>query len=366
MSINWPIIIVCAVGISLLLTILIIPQVIHVSLVKRLFDRPSSRKVHNGIVPRLGGFSFLPVIMITLGLMLVIPASTVDQGSLIGTDEFLLALPDIVVLLAAMMIMFMTGLYDDLMDLKYGVKFLAQLLVAVFIVEAGEYIVDYNDLFGITHTSVAVGKIITGFLLVYAINALNLIDGIDGLASGVCVICLCFYGTVLFVESLYIYSMLSWIGAASMVVFWLFNVFGSKNRHTKIFMGDIGSLSIGLFLAFFAIVIARQPVTVSAWGIKPLILMLSPLVIPLLDVIRVFCVRLIHGKSPFLADKNHIHHLMLATGMQMRPVMGLLVIAQIAIMLLNLWLSYFVGINTIIIVDVVIYTGGILIINANK
>lgn len=366
MDLNWPIIIVCAVGISLLLTVLIIPQVLHVSLVKRLFDRPNNRKVHNGIVPRLGGFAFFPVVLVTLGLMLIIPAYYADHGSIVGSRDFILALPDIIVLLAAMMVMFMTGLYDDLVGLKYGVKFIAQVIAAVLIVESGEYIIDYNDLFGITHTGVVMGKIITGFLLVYVVNALNLIDGIDGLASGLCAIALAFFAIVFFEENLYIFSMLSWVGCASVFVFWLFNVFGNKKRHTKIFMGDIGSLSIGLFTAFMVIVIGRQPVTLSAWGVRPLILVFSPLVIPMLDVVRVFCVRIFHGRSPFLPDKCHIHHLMLSAGMKMRMVMATLLCAQVALLVLNIWLSYFMGINTVLIIDVVIYIGGILIINANK
>lgn len=366
MDINWPIIIVCAVGISLLLTVLVIPQVLHVSLVKRLFDRPNSRKVHHGIVPRLGGFAFFPVILVTLGLMLIMPAYYTDRGSLMASSDFLTALPDIIVLFSAVMIVFMTGLYDDLMGMKYWIKLIAQIIAAVLIVEAGGYVTDYNDLFGITHTSIAMGKIISGFIILYIINALNLIDGIDGLASGICVVALCFFGVVLYVDTLYLYSLLAWVGAASMLVFWLFNVFGSYRKHTKIFMGDIGSLSMGLFIAFLALVAGRRPVMLSAWGIKPVILMLSPLVIPLLDVVRVFCVRIIHGKIPFHADKNHIHHLMLGAGMKMKSVMVCLVVTQIGFLALNLWLSFIVGINTILIIDVVIYAGGVLIINSYK
>lgn len=366
MSINWPIIIVCAVGISLLLTVLIIPQVLQVSLMKRLFDRPDNRKVHKGIVPRLGGFAFLPAIIMTLGIMLVIPASRTDGGTLLGTEDFIAALPEVTVLLAAMTILFMTGLYDDLLGMKYWMKLIFQIIAAVLIVEGGEFITGYNDLFGVIHTSQAAGKIITGFLILYIINAINLIDGIDGLASGLCTVALCFFGTALYLESLYIYSLLSWVGAGSMTAFWLFNVFGSQKRHTKIFMGDIGALTMGLLTAFLAIAVGREPVHLSAWGAKPIILMLSPMVIPLLDVIRVFCVRVIRGRSPFEADKNHIHHQMLGTGMRMKTVMASLIIAQIGFLALNLWLSFFVGINTLLIIDAVVYTGGVLIINSNK
>lgn len=360
MTLDWPIIILCAVGISILLTLVLIPGIIHVSLAKKLFDRPGGRKVHNGVVPRLGGFAFLPVIVMTLGATLIMPAAYTGSDSVVGSNDFIVSLPDIIVMLAAMTIMFLTGLYDDLVGLKYVMKFVAQLLCAVMLVEAGLYITDFNDLFGVSHVSTALAKIITGFLIIYVINGLNLIDGIDGLASGLCVVCLCFFGWILFVEQHFMFSLLSWVGAAGMFVFWFFNVFGSKKKHSKIFMGDIGSLSVGLFLAFMLIAVGRQPQVSSAWYMRPMVLALSPLVIPLFDVVRVFFVRIIHGKSPFLPDKRHIHHLMLAAGMPMKGAMAVLVMAQIAILAINLWLAEFMGINVVLIIDVAIYVAGVL------
>lgn len=366
MTLNWLIIILCAVGISILLTVLVIPQILHVSLEKRLFDRPNSRKVHNGIVPRLGGFGFLPVILLTMGIMLVIPAAYSDDGAPSHSPEFIFFLPDIIVLIAAMVIMFMTGLFDDLVGLKYTVKFLAQFLAAVLIVEAGEYICNYDTLFGITLTGSVIGKIITGFLIIYIINALNLIDGIDGLASGLCMTTLGFFGVAFYAEGLYLFSLLSWVCVGTLGVFWLFNVFGSKRRHTKIFMGDVGSLSIGVLVAFLCIMLGKQAPGASAWGIAPLVLALSPLVLPLFDVIRVFFIRLINGNSPFLPDKRHIHHLMLNTGLSMKSVMVILILIQSGMVAINLWISYFANINLILIVDVVIYSLGVMIITTPK
>lgn len=357
---NWPIIIVCAVGISLLLTAVFIPQILHVSFKKRLFDRPNSRKVHQGVVPRLGGFAFLPVILITLGITLVMPAAYTRWDAIIGNPTFVGSLPDIIVLLASMTVMFLTGLYDDLSGLKYGMKFLAQLLCAVLLVEAGLYITDFNDLLGVGHTGMAIGKIITGFFIVYIINGINLIDGIDGLASGICIVSLVFYGIVMYLEGLFMFSLLAWIGVGTMTVFWAFNVFGSRARRTKIFMGDIGSLSIGVFLAFIVIVIARIPQEQSAWNIRPMVLALSPLVIPLFDVIRVFFIRIIHRTSPFMPDKRHIHHIMLGAGMQMKGAMNSLVGAQIILLLFNLWVSEALGINIVLILDAAIYACGVL------
>lgn len=356
MSFNWPVITLCAVGISLLLTAIVIPQILHVATAKRLFDRQDARKVHKGSVPRLGGFAFFPVMVMTLGITLIMPAAYAEGGLPLGaSQEFIMSLPDIMVLLAAMAIMFLTGLYDDLLGVKYSIKFIAQLACAVMLVQAGLYVVDYDDLFGIGLTTHAMGKIITAFLIVYIINGLNLIDGIDGLAAGLSAVALAYFGWVLSLEGLHMFSLLAWIAAASMVVFWFFNVFGSNRRHTKIFMGDIGSLCVGLLVAFMMIVVGRGYQSDSAWGLRPMVLALSPLVLPLLDVVRVFFVRIIHRRSPFLPDKRHIHHLMLAAGMSMRLAMAALILAQIAFVALNLWLSESWGINVVLILDVVLY-----------
>lgn len=356
---NWPIITVCAVGISILLMVVLVPGILHVSLLKRLFDRPDNRKVHHRIVPRIGGFSFLPVLVMTLGATVIVPAACLQNGQIVGSGDFITSLPDILVMLSAMTIMFLTGLYDDLAGLKYITKFVAQLVCAVMLVEAGDYITDYNHLFGIGTTTDAMGKIISGFLIISIINSLNLIDGIDGLASGICVIALSFFGWILGDDGLHMYSLIAWTGAAIMATFWVFNVMGSFKSHTKIFMGDVGSLSMGLLVAFMVLMVGRTPEIESYCGIRPLVLAFSPLVLPLFDVVRVFFVRLSHGSSPFLPDKRHIHHLLLEAGMPMKVAMALLLFSQVAILWINIAIAETLSINVVLIIDIVIYAAGI-------
>ena len=359
---NWPVIIVCAVGISMLLTLLVIPQILHISLVKRLFDRPNNRKVHNGIVPRLGGFAFLPVIFLTLGIITVLSGMTKQSLSGIPDVEYVADFSSIAVLATAMLILFLIGLADDLIGLKYGAKFIGQFLSAILIVAGGYFIVNYTGIFGITQTSMFIGAVITVFLIIFIINSLNLIDGIDGLAAGISLITLGFYGITLYSEGQYLYSLLSWTAVGSIAVFWVFNVFGSKKKHTKIFMGDIGSLTLGVFIAFMSVSIAMKPQASSLWTLNPLVVALSPLVLPLLDVLRVFCVRIFNGTSPFLPDKRHIHHILLTTGMPMRMAMVMLILWQTSILLINLWLASYWGINWILLIDIAIYIVGLLLI----
>lgn len=366
MIFDWAVIMLCAVGISILLTAFLVPNILHVALSKRLFDRPGGRKIHKGIVPAIGGFSFLPVIVMTLGLTLLIPAAYFPANPVLESSDFVVSLPDILVLLAAMTIMYLIGLYDDLLGVKYGSKLIAQIICAVILVEAGLYIADFYDLLGITGTSVAIGKLITGFLIVYIVNGMNLIDGIDGLASGMGVVALSFYGIMLYRGGLFMFSLLSWVGAASMAVFWIFNVFGDVRKHTKIFMGDIGSLTLGLLISFMVICVGRNLPLASVWASNPIVLALSPLVLPLFDEVRVFFVRIALGKGPFLPDKRHIHHIMLDGRFSVKGAMATLICTQIAIIVFNLWLSASLDINVILCFDVAVYASFVLIMILNR
>ena len=355
MTLSWPTLYFIAVGISLVLTLCVIPCILKLSYAKGLFDRPNERKVHEGVVPRLGGLSFFPVIILTVSIIIAFsPVTFTDAGFGIESD-ILLPTSEFIVLFAAMTIMYLTGLFDDLIGLKYGSKFIAQILAATLIVFCGNYVTNYFGLFGIGRVGDVVGGFISGFLIIFIVNALNLIDGIDGLASGLCMITLAFFGILLFDSGEFLYSLLAWVGTASLFVFWIFNVFGKTQNHTKIFMGDIGSLTMGLFVAFFVLIIAGHTNFSCRWSPNNFVLAVSPLVLPLFDVIRVFFVRIMERKSPFLPDKKHIHHLMLDAGLPMKASMVILILLQIGLIVANVWLSDFAGTNMILLADFVFY-----------
>ena len=351
---NHETIIWCSVGIALLLTFIVIPQVINVSLLKRLHDKPDGRKIHNGIIPRLGGLSFLPVILITFGIVLSIGIGNegaVSADLVMPIERYL---PSVAVLFGAMGILYLVGLNDDIVGLKYFTKLTAQILSGILIVSSGLYIADFDGLFGIEEVGAIGGAALTCFLIVYIINALNLIDGIDGLASGMSIVAFVGYGIMLYTEGFIVYSILSWIGVGTVGAFFMFNVFGKKRKHTKIFMGDIGSLTIGLLLAFMVIVIGNFPESVKV-RYNPILYALSPLMLPLFDLIRVFLVRLAARKSPFLPDKRHIHHVMMNSGISPALVLIWLLIVQIGIIVANIYISPALGINWTVLIDLAIY-----------
>lgn len=354
MNLNWPVVIFCGVGMSILLTFIIIPQILHVSYSKRLFDRLDNRKIHNGVVPRLGGMAFFPSLFLPLGVIIAFLLGDGGTSSLFWIEDIGRQLPYVVVLFASMLVLFLVGLVDDLIGLRYMAKLAAQAVSSAILVISGLMITDYHGMIGMNFVPWAAGAIITFFLILYVINAINLIDGIDGLASGISVICFVIYGILLYLQGQFLYSALAWISAGSLAVFFIFNVWGSRKRYTKIFMGDIGSLSLGLILAFLIIAIARGGDDFEG-GTDPLIVALSPLVIPLFDVVRVFIVRLVDGTSPFLPDKKHIHHRMMAKGLKSWQVLIVLLVAQVGIFIANIFMADYVEINLIILVDVAIY-----------
>ena len=353
MIINWPIMILCGFSIAILLTVIFIPQIIKVSFTKRLFDKPEKRKIHKGVIPRLGGLSFLPSIIVGLGILL---AFILSDGAYASDSVMIYAeLPSVLVLISAMTLLFFVGLIDDLVGLRYMHKLCAQALGAAIIVTSGMIILNYHGLVGIGTVNSGVGAVITFFMILYIINSMNMIDGIDGLASGLSIICLAIYGIELYAERCYLLSAVSFMGVGSLIIFFFYNVFGSVKRHTKIFMGDIGSLTLGILLAFLATAMTLSGDADPALGRDAFIMALSPLVIPMFDLLIVFIERISGGKSPFLPDKRHIHHRLLAKGFGSKAVLTILLLTQIAIVIANYYVSLYADINVILVMDLLIY-----------
>ncbi|MEA3462960.1 MAG: MraY family glycosyltransferase, partial [Bacteroidota bacterium] len=186
-----------------------------------------------------------------------------------------------------------------------------QSLSALIILVPGDlYLHSLHGLFGVYDISYFPGIIITWFLFMALINSFNMIDGIDGLASGIGILVSLFFGIVFLKEGLLSYAIISFSLATSLLTFFYFNVFSRKN---KIFLGDTGSMLIGLLLSILAIKFLNMESGspfLHQNHASPAIL-LSVLIVPLFDTARVMVVRIYQGRSPFVADKIHIHHHML-------------------------------------------------------
>lgn len=315
---------------SILLAVLIIPRILLVSRKKHLYDLPDSRKVHQTPVPRLGGISFFPAILISVMLTTALRYKMgLPVDGLAQNDLFV----KFAILIVGTTLLFLVGVTDDLISVAYRSKFGIQLFCAALLPIFGLWIDDLNGLFGIHEIPAWLGMPLTVFVVVYITNAVNLIDGVDGLASGLCCIALLALGAICLLNRQYIFVTLAAATLGIVIPFWIYNVFGNAKRGRKLFMGDTGSLTLGYLLSFLVIYLAREGGHTYPQGM--LMICFSTLVIPLFDVVRVVLVRCIQQKNPFLPDKNHIHHKLLRTGLRVRWVMIVLLLVSIVFICLN-------------------------------
>ena len=186
-----------------------------------------------------------------------------------------------------MVLLYLTGIADDLVGVRYHQKFIIQILCASLFPIAGLWINDLYGLFGIYALPSYVGIPFTIFTVVFITNAINLIDGIDGLASGLSSVALLVFGFLYISKGLWLYSMFAFSTFGVLVPFFYYNVFGSAERDRKIFMGDTGSLTLGYILSFLAIKYSQNNVDVISYTEGAFVIAFSTLIVPVFDVVRV-------------------------------------------------------------------------------
>ena len=266
---------------------------------KELFAEVNHRSSHSTPIPAFGGISLFVVFVCAALTMLGIGSS--------HTLGF--------IVLSAF-ILFMSGLKDDLMGTSARTKLLVQIGTAVLVLLNSELTVTHlSGFFGIGEVTPVVGFLVSLSFIVFLVNAYNLIDGIDGLAGIIAIIAFSVFGAYYYVNDDIFLTliMVSMIGA--LISFLTWNFADSKR---KMFMGDTGSLVIGFILAVNALtIIAAQPVNPDPFFVpqNAVIFILSILVIPVLDTLRIIVIRLSNRQKPWVADRNHMHHLLLDKGL---------------------------------------------------
>lgn len=334
---------------------LIIPRILVISLRKRLFDIPDFRKIHQHPISRLGGVTFFPVIM------LVMCAITLIGLHIKGfSDQFFSnhIVDEMLCLTAGLVLLYIIGVCDDLIGVRYGRKLLVQVLAASFLPFAGLYVVDFYGLFGVDVVSPFIGIPLTVLLTVFVTNAINLIDGIDGLASSLCMIALLIFGTAFALNGVWMYSLLAFVCLGVLIPFFLYNVFGNAEHGSKIFMGDTGSLTLGFILSLFSVkYILLLSTDSSAVSGTPIVWVFSLLLVPCLDVCRVVLNRLQRKANPFKPDKTHIHHKFLMMGFSPRRSLVLIQLISIFFIGLTVFLIY-VGVlgYIVLLIDILVWT----------
>ena len=339
--------------ISIILTGVIIPKIILIAFRKKLFDEIDERKIHRGIVPRLGGIAFLPSIIFSFCVVIGFNLRTEELS--LGEPLMMEMIP-IFFLLCGLMLMYLVGIADDLIGVRYRGKFLLQIFTGTLLVAGGMWISDLYGFLWIHHCPDWLGWLFSIFLVIYVANSINLIDGIDGLASGLSMIALIFYSIVFFLAGEYLFALMAATTLGTLIPFFYYNVFGHAENHNTIFMGDTGSLTIGTVLAFLSIAMFRIPLGDIPGNQNPFILAIAPIILPCFDVVRVFVHRVRNGSNPFLPDKCHIHHKLLALGLVQWKALITILISDATIVGGNLLLSSLVQPTWLILGDIMAWT----------
>ena len=345
---------------SVLFGMVIIPRILVISHKKRLYDVPDSRKVHTTPVPRLGGLSFFPVILMSMFLVIGFRLYFWDMDTSSLSFNMLY---EYLFLFVGMTLLYLVGVCDDLVGVGYRYKFAVQIAAAFLLVLSGNWFDSFGGLFGIYSVPVWMGMPFTVFIVVYITNAINLIDGIDGLASGLCCIALSVLSVIFFLRGQYVYALLAICTLGILMPFWCYNVFGNANRGHKLFMGDAGSLTLGYVISFLIIHMSVTNEVSPTLSNPYMVIAFSTVLVPLLDVIRVVLHRLREHKNPFLPDKNHFHHKLLRTGMRVRVVMVTILGIAVSFIGLNAWLAWQMNITFLLGINLILWSSLHLTIN---
>ena len=340
---------------AMIIGTILIKLLLFVAYKNRIFDLPdASRRVHTIPVPRLGGVSFLPTLLIVIAFTVGFLYRWKILTSPMQDNVLLIR---VAYMLGSGLLLYILGIVDDLADLNYKVKFLIQIAASAILVSGGLWLNNLYGLFGIWRIPFYVGMPLTLFLMVLITNSINMIDGIDGLASGLSIITLGVLSVIFIYERRFIFAMTSLIMLGTVAAFWLFNVFGSAEKKSKLYMGDTGAMTLGLVLCFLLVSLCSfKGHNGYTRNCKYFIIVFSSLMIPVLEVVRLFFTRIIQHKSPFKADLNHIHHRLMRCGLSARQTLWWILIADVVLILANAGLSIILNVNIILVLDILIYT----------
>ncbi|WP_395056840.1 MraY family glycosyltransferase [Flavobacterium sp.] len=320
---------------SLLLALVCIPFIKKVALKINLVDKPNYRKVHTTATPLIGGIAI----------------TTTTLAILIVSGNFFALLKEYLPILASACILLIVGVIDDKSDIRAKYKLGIQLLLAFVVAFSGTRITTFYGFLGIYEIAVWAQYLLTIIVITGVVNAFNLMDGVDGLVGGLSLLGF----TMFFISSVYFndyfLGKISIIFMGSIIGFLKFNL--SKN---KIFMGDAGSLFLGFILVTFGIhfmeKVNHTNNYVYAYGFLLLVAFFS---IPVLDSIRVYLGRIKQGNSPFMADKSHLHHLLLTAGLTHKKISLFVTLFCMTIFFLGFGLITFFSTTLIILAITILF-----------
>lgn len=279
-------------------TLWIHPKVLKIAILKNIVDNPDARKLQRNPVPVMGG------IAVFFGIVMGLCSS---QAMFSSANTFML--------ISAMLVMLYIGTMDDIIDLSPTLRFAVEIIVIAWLMyTSGSSINCFWGLWDIYTIPMWLSYALTIFAAVGIINAINLIDGVNGLSSGFCFMSSVLFATFFYITGDDVMTTLAISAAGAIVPFFLHNVFGQSS---KMFIGDGGTLVIGTMMAMFVMNILGQDfgcAVLAAKGVGLIPFTLAVLSIPIFDTLRVMSTRILNKKSPFHPDKTHLHHMFIDLG----------------------------------------------------
>ena len=291
----------------LLLSGIILSGVLHftiqrIFIVLKKFDDFNFRSSHNTLATRTGGIGIFATLFIISFYYYLKGFEIFDYSLFIPLG-----------------IMFIVGVYDDFYKADFKLKFFLQIIVAKILIDQGYVISDYHGLFGLNEVPWLLAQLSTIFVFLVVVNAINFIDGIDGLAITEVI------KIILLIEflsnSFTPLSNLGFLVICSLIPLYYFNF----KKRGKVFLGDGGSMFLGTLVMVYLLQVLGGDYQIIDWfRINKALFCVLVLIYPLIDLLRVFILRLKERKSPFVADQNHLHHILHKKGI--RPIINVLII----------------------------------------
>ena len=282
---------------SLIVTTVVYPFVLRYALRHQIVDNPDARKLHRLPIPVMGGVVVYTGILVgCLAMWLLVERASIHWS------------------LMAVTVMLLMGVWDDMKNLPAILRLIVQFgIVGAYIVLTDHYIHNFYGVFDIHEISPWVGIPLSLIAGVGTINAINMIDGVDGYSSGYGIMASACFAVLFIVVGPPVWASLGVIVASALIPFFFHNVFGKKS---KMFIGDGGTMMLGFLITIFELgaLSMRRGSELETQGIGVIAMTLSVLCIPVFDTLRVMTARMLRGRSPFKPDKSHLHHLFIDMG----------------------------------------------------
>ncbi len=317
---------------SFAITYVAIPTIIRVTRMTGWLDRPDARKVHSRPIPRLAGTAIFSAVAITI--LLVLP----------GNNKHLVNS-----FIAALIILFFIGVKDDILITAPLTKFMGQLVAVTLLVVLGDVrITNMQGFFHIFYIPPWIGIFLTVFVILVIINAFNFIDGIDGLASVIAIEAAGALGYWFFQYKIYEYAIIAVVLIGSLLAYLRYNL---SQGDTKIFMGDTGTMIIGLTLGLLAVEFNEYVLRFSDLKYFPApAVSFGIMILPFYDLMRIVYIRTVIGKHFFEPDQNHIHHVFLRLGFSQLQTLIILSGINLIFIFLSFYLAKYLTIRRLLLV----------------